>query len=177
MAAPKERSANGSASAIAPTAGGACSRHWATMTADGSTATTGRSRDSNDPVRPTFSTLPASPIAPASVAAILGSSRRAAGAPRARSDHTKYLKFVTSRRSQLDRRPVGDPSPASREPRLVSLCVGQHSEIAGFRLIPGYRRMCRDTGDSYAQCRTVIPTSVARLTQRAFRRPRVRRTR
>jgi hypothetical protein len=77
IAAPKERSANGSASAIARTAGAACSGRWAAMTADGSTAPTGRSRGSYDPVpAPTFSTLSAPPIAAASAAAILGSSRR-----------------------------------------------------------------------------------------------------
>jgi hypothetical protein len=46
MAAPNAPSPNGSASAAARTAGAAPAGRWASMTGDGSTATTGRSSGS-----------------------------------------------------------------------------------------------------------------------------------
>jgi AcrR family transcriptional regulator len=50
-----------------------------------------------------------------------------------------------------DWRPVSDPGPASRDTRLVSLCVSQHLEIAGFRLIPGASSR-HDRGLDAPQC-------------------------
>ncbi|HYE19020.1 MAG TPA: hypothetical protein VEA69_11280 [Tepidisphaeraceae bacterium] len=71
------RSANGSASARARTAGAAPRGRWASMTADGSTATTDRPAGSYEPApAPTLSTerMPAS--ATVNRAAMRGSARR-----------------------------------------------------------------------------------------------------
>src|SRR5579872_2750703 len=119
MAASKDWSSNGSASAMAATHGAAPAGRCARMSADGSTAVRARSGGSYDPVpAPTFTTVRASPSASQTCAAIRGSVRRV----------TVYVDPMLSYNGALD---ILDTSP----PVTVPLTRARAGDATSVRIV------------------------------------------